>query len=130
MVVLTWDEWVGDRDLGDSISGVDWLAIESALDRLDGRRWTQLAIESSQVEPRTLLIGGGAGDYVVSYISDDENYTLANMCTVLGELRLVTGGQAGIFPRSIVVDRDAAARAARHFFQLESMDSSLNWVPE
>jgi hypothetical protein len=105
--------------------------VQSAIDAvksLDGRTTTQVVLEG---DDKALLIGGGNdGRYnVVLAVNIDEAFF--NLLNSHGspdrEVRIVTGGQAGLFPETQSVSLEAVLKAATYFFDSGGMNPNLAW---
>ena len=89
--------------------------ISQSIADLDGSRWTEVSV--TEDDPfRYLSIAGGPDLFLVTGESPDgEIIQLRNLESGSEEVRLVCGGQMGIFERSDLVDRDQAVEAVSEF---------------
>jgi len=101
--------------------------------QLDGRAYTQVVLEG---DGKALLIGGGNdGRYnvVLAVNIDEAFYNLLNPAACADtelantELKVVTGGQAGLFPTRQCVDLETTLKAAAVFFDTGKMAQDLVW---
>jgi hypothetical protein len=125
---LTADKRVGVRDEGRTVSCESLESALNSIRQLDGRVRTQVILEGKD---RALLIGGGNdGRYnvVMAVNVDEEFYNLVNPSGSLDrQLKVVTGGQAGLFAERQCVDLATALRAAEVFFYSGEPASDLAW---
>ncbi len=97
---------------------------EAAFARLDGRVRTLLSLYGADA---SLMVGGGAGRYIVSHQFGDHSWTLTTPAAKAGRVLLAAGGQEGEYPEHLIVDRETALRALRAFFVDGSRDAGLDW---
>ena len=97
----------------------------SLLEKLNGKNHTQLILEGKD---GFLIIGGGNNSFVISdVIGDNENsFTLINGNDE-NEIEVVTGGQAGLFPKKMVVNFEIASIVAKNYFLTSKMDNQFIW---
>lgn len=78
-----------------------------------------------------LLIGGGDKNFVVTFIVGDNedfyNLVNENFENDFDEIEVVTGGQAGLFPKSIVVDFQKALSSLLYFYKFQQRNPDLTW---
>jgi hypothetical protein len=121
------DCWEGvftrDWDLPDAV----FTDVERALERLDARRWTTLSIGGP--DELHLMIGGGAGQYVIyaGSAGEEELWNLVSAKPEEAVVMLTIGGQEGDYPARQVVGLEEARTAARTFFLTGALDLSLRW---
>jgi Immunity protein Imm1 len=103
-----------------------WEDVERALNRLDAHEYTIIAIQADG--EAHLVIGGGAGHYVV-YATFDNNefWNLLSAQTSARVVLLNVGGQEGDYLTKQVVTVDLAVAAAKTFFLHGELDPSLLW---
>ena len=83
--------------------------------KLDGLVHTMLLFQRE--DGSNLMVGVGKISFVVTFTSETQNLTLANLAPDEGcLLEICAGGQFGEYPSEIVVGFDAAASAVLHFF--------------
>jgi hypothetical protein len=124
---MSGDKWKGmsteDWEL-DNPSPAD---VDEALDRLDASAYTMMSLECPN--GRHLMIGGGAGQYVVSATLETERFwVLLRAEPARGTVFLNTGGQEGDFPASQVVAKAQAHQAAHVFLETGEMDEDQQWA--
>ncbi len=97
----------------------------SSLAKLDGRNNTVLTIA---VRGNRLLIGGGAGMYIVSaFTNEDTWFELVGDDQATGEVSMVIGGQRVPQPVRYIVDGERALKAARFFSRAGNLDEGESW---
>ena len=110
--------------------------IISALKKLDGHKHTQVTLSSKQGPSSMCVAGGNDGRYVAHiainvdekfFILEEESTTDGEM---KGEVKVVTGGQAGMFPASQCVSFDTAVRSAVYFGQHGQPNPKEKWHEE
>lgn len=123
-----------DRRNGAAVEEEEWHSadpglIEEVIGRMDQKRHTETTLTGS--DWWFILIGGGAGAYVVSI----ENQMTGALYQLVDPTRseeekvgIVAGGQRGEYPGRLVVDRETATRATLHFADTGNPDPSLTWV--
>jgi hypothetical protein len=128
---LDLDNWLGNRNNSSSkqITSNDLTFVIEQLDKLDQKKHTQLIIG---LDDGYYMTSGGLGRYVCTYTQGDNEafFNLVNPSTdniKTEEIEVVTGGQAGLFPHKIVVDKDLALQALSYFVMHQQMDLSLIW---
>lgn len=120
------DRWHGASYDNLHVDAPDSVQIAAAIGRLDARVYTQVIVAGP--EEAHLCVGGGDGRYVV-YATWD-NLTFFNLLSSEGGevVRLVTGGQEGVFDAVQVVSVDMAVRAASRFAEDGALDDALRWA--
>lgn len=131
MVELTGDRF--DPAIDDyghwTINGPSLADLDQAIDRLDAEEFTLLSINPAGEECPHLMVGGGAGRYVVHATYDNlEFFSVFRREDVEGRSLLCAGGQEGDFPSVQVVDKADAVCAARCFLVSGELEPSLRWV--
>jgi len=118
------EDWQGNQNKGSVQLAKDWQQIEAAINQLDGNHRTLVTLEA---EGEThMAIGGGEGKYLVYLTFNNEQfYYLIEPSYPDLEESLVVGGQAGIYPAKLCVDKDKALKAAKTFAELGIMDKSV-----
>jgi asparagine N-glycosylation enzyme membrane subunit Stt3 len=97
----------------------------SLLKKLDENIHTQLILES---DDGFLLIGGGNNSFVIScIIGENENSFTLVKGTDENDVEVVTGGQAGLFPKKMVVNYEIALNVITYYFKTSKMDSHFTW---
>lgn len=128
---LNVDNWIGNRDNGYEIDIKISSEAITALHSLNGKSVTQLIVSDFN---GSLLIGGGPELFVVTHVIGDNeiSFNLINPEAVndLQEISLVTGGQAGDFPRRICVPLSLAEQALTHYVEYGNRSSLLQWAEE
>lgn len=129
-------ELAADRRDDGRVEYDEWRPVEPGLidevvGRMDQQRHTETTLEGP--DWWFALIGGGSGAYVVSIENQMTGVRFQLIDPLQSEedlLEVVTGGQRGRFPARLVVERDSAVRAARHFAETGKPDPGLHWVEE
>lgn len=104
---------LGDREL------------TAAIAMLDGQQTTALTIT---VGRSLLLVGGGAGRYVVTaWIADAQPCELVGDLQAAGEIPMIVGGQLAPQPCRYVVAGDRVLKVARYFLRTGQMDDEEVW---
>lgn len=137
---LDYDEWTTEvlrpGYLQREVAHPDWEQIEAAIRALDGDTRTDVALRASNENPADtphMMIGGGnEGRYVVYATYDGRRlFDLlradADSDSDDEDMRVVAGGQEGIFHAREVVDLTTALAAARAFALDGELASGLNW---
>jgi len=133
MITVSYDQWQGNRDVGRSfeITNKETDRIWEILDRLNGKIHTQILIKNIE---NALLIGGGNNNlYVCTLMQGNESsHNLINKkyLNENEEVEIVTGGQAGLFPRKLVNEIDQTREAIRYFIEFNKMNPNLIWEKE
>lgn len=124
------DRWEGNLEKGETIklSGDDFDVVADNLRKLNQKEFTQLILGN---EDSYLLVGGGNGQYVCTFTEreDEEYFNLINENEEQGdsEVAVVTGGQKGFFPRTLVVDFETALSAVKFYYDHTEMSPELRW---
>jgi hypothetical protein len=107
---------------------VEQTAISDLVDGLDQSTSSLIVIEPPTGES-VLLVGGGLGQYVVTYVEPDQRSAVVvdRSADPDIEIRVVAGGQAGNYPARWVVSRATAVQAATAFSQTGSRAAELLW---
>ena len=124
---LVTDTWNGRSVEETGKESPSWDDVVAAIKGLDADKRTLVAADGWG--ETQMLIGGGAGKYVVSVsTSDEEQFTLIN-CNVKGSDRVLlnAGGQTGNFPSQEIVDYETAIQAANWFYEHNEPAPQLVW---
>jgi ubiquinone/menaquinone biosynthesis C-methylase UbiE len=107
---------------------VDQAAISDLVDGLNQSTSSLVVIEPPTGES-VLLVGGGLGRFIVTYVESDQRSAVAVDLSAEPdvEIRVVAGGQPGNFPARWVVSRTTAIQAATTFSQTGSLTAELMW---
>ena len=118
------------------IAHPDWEQIEAAIRALDGDARTDVALGTNNENPADtphMMIGGGnEGRYIV-YATYDGRRMFNLLRSAAGadsadeDMRVVAGGQEGIYSAGNVVDLATALVAARAFALDGELAPGLNW---
>jgi hypothetical protein len=104
---------LGDREL------------TAAIAKLDGQQTTALTIT---VGGSLLLVGGGAGRYVVTaWVADGQPCELVGNSQATGEIPMVVGGQLSPQPGRYIVAGDLLLKVTRYFSKTGHMDDEEVW---
>jgi hypothetical protein len=120
------EDWQGNQIKGFVQPVMEWQQIEVAINQLDGNHRTLVTLEA---EGEThMAIGGGEGKYLVYLTFNNEqfHYVVKPSNPDLDE-NLVVGGQEGVYPAKLCVDKDTAIKAAKTFAELGAMEKSVIW---
>ncbi len=130
MKKIYYDKWEKNKEEGGTIevSENNFQELEKLLKRLDEKKFTQLIIKGNN---DYMVIGGGNNKYLCSFIIgfDEQAYNLINNNYVkdFNEIEIVTGGQAGLFPKRLCNNYEAVLKAVFFYIRNNKMDASLNW---
>jgi hypothetical protein len=127
-MIFSIDKWENNINKGDEVLVKSEQDVEKQLSLLNGKDITQLVANGKDC---TLLIGGGDRNFVVTYIvgNHEDFFNLINEedANDFDEIEVVTGGQAGLFPKSIVNDFQNALSSLLYFYKFQQMDPALTW---
>ena len=127
-MIFSIDKWENNLNKGNEVLAKSEQDVEKILSLLNGKSITQLVANGKD---GALLIGGGGENFVVTYIVGDNEdfYNLINsdFADNSDEIEVVTGGQAGLFPRSIVTDFQTALSSLLYFYKFQQRDPNLSW---
>lgn len=137
---LDYDEWAAEvlrpGYLHREMAHPDWEQIEATIRALDGDARTDVVLRASNENPADtphMMIGGGnEGRYVVYATYDgrrlfDLHRSDAGSRTDEEDMRVVAGGQEGIYHAREVVDLATVLAAARAFALDGELAPGLNW---
>jgi hypothetical protein len=122
------DDWIAGTTQSRSLPAKTSDDIERAICLLDGQKHTLLILLSHDRDT-FMSVGGGPDRYVVEVnrankrfdqLRDDEN-------TPDRQIRLMVGGQEGLFQARYCVVRSSALLAAQHFWSSGKLAASLTW---
>ncbi len=120
------EDWHGNQNQGCVQPATDWQQIEVAINQLDGMRRTLVTLETDS--ETHMAIGGGVGKYLVYLTLNNEQFHYVVQPSHQNrEESLVIGGQEGIYPAKLCVDKDTAIRAAKTFAEFGVMEKSVLW---
>ena len=120
------EDWQGSQNRGSVKTAKEWQQVEVAINQLDGLHRTLVTLEA---EGEThMAIGGGEGKYLVYLTFDNEqfHYVVRPYHQNIDE-SLVVGGQEGIYPAKLCVDKETAMKAAKTFAERGAMEKSVIW---
>ena len=104
---------LGDREL------------TAAIAKLDGQQTTAFTIT---VGGSLLIVGGGAGRYVVTaWMADGQPCDLVGDPQATGEIPMVVGGQLSSQPGRYIVAGDLVLKVTRYFSRTGHMDDEETW---
>ena len=120
------EDWQGIQNKGSVQPVKEWQQIEVAINQLDGHHRTLVTLEA---EGEThMAIGGGEGKYLVYLTFDNEQFHYAvEPSNPNGDESLVVGGQEGLYPAKLFVNKDIAMKTAKTFAELGVMEKSVIW---
>jgi hypothetical protein len=124
---LSLDDWSGVRCVMREVDQPSWDQILAAIDALDAERHTLLTLTGGGGD--TLMIGGGAGRYVVIHQPGEDQFWNLHSDAPAGGLQVVLncGGQEGDYPPDQIVGIATARAAARTLFDVGGIDAGLGW---
>ncbi|MCY7390154.1 MAG: hypothetical protein LH647_01235 [Leptolyngbyaceae cyanobacterium CAN_BIN12] len=120
------EDWQGNQNKGSVQPAKEWQQIEAAINQLDGNHRTLVTLEA---EGEThMAVGGGKGKYLVYLTFDNErfHYVVEPSKPDVDE-NLVVGGQEGIYPAKLCVDKNTVLKAAKAFAERGAMEKSVIW---
>lgn len=119
---------IADGVDGEEIEDPTWEAVEAAVRAMDNDTRTEVLLTQGEMD--YLLVGGGAGRYVVSVQRPDEALTMRNPSAASRDdkVTLVSGGQAGEYEAAMVVSLDLVLQAAHAYLQSGREDPRLTWA--
>jgi hypothetical protein len=137
---LDYDEWAAEvlrpGYLHREIAHPDWEQIEATIRALDGVAQTEVALRASNENPADtphMMIGGGNEGRYIAYATYDGRRLFdlhrsgAGSPTDDEDMRVVVGGQEGIYYAREVVDLATVLVAARAFALDGELAPELNW---
>lgn len=120
------EDWQGNQNRGSLQPVTNWGDIEAAIGQLDGQHKTLVTLETDG-EPH-MAVGGGKDKYIVYLTFDNESFHyIVNLSKPDADESLTVGGQVGVYPAKLCIDRDAALKAAKTFAERGSMEKSVIW---
>lgn len=127
-MIFSINKWENNINKGDEVLVKSEQDVEKNLSLLNGKDVTQLVANGKE---GALLIGGGDKKFVVTYIVGDNEdfYNLINtdFADDSDEIEVITGGQAGLFSKSIVTDFQTALSSLLYFYRFQGRDPNLSW---
>jgi Immunity protein Imm1 len=126
---ISGDLWVGNDSREWKVLRASHNDVDEAIEQLDGKRKTMVIVHGEG--EKQLVVGGGAGGYVV-YVSfnDDKFWNLASKTPKEGKALLFIGGQEGEYPGSTIVTKEQARAAAHVFMDAEALDPAQKWLEQ
>jgi len=128
---VSWDKWEGVYNRGSEAEIFAFAEIENLIKRLDQSTYNQVILNGAK---NYLLIGGGENQYIVTLVigTDEDFYTLVNKYKkdIEEDVEIVAGGQAGLFPKKIVVDYNSVIEASHYYFENFDKNPNLLWINE
>jgi hypothetical protein len=126
-ITMTVDNWIGAISKNMTLENAEWSDIEGATRMLNQSPYSQLVLRRG--DGAELLLGGGNGEYVLS-ISETED-KIANLVDDAKrgqpKTKVITGGQAGLFPAHYVVGLGVVLDALRGFIEEGRPIPRLTW---
>ena len=127
-MIFSIGKWINNISKGDETLVKSEQDVQKILSLLNGKDITQLVANGKD---GALLIGGGDKNFVVTFIVGDNedfyNLVNENFENDFDEIEVVTGGQAGLFPKSIVVDFQKALSSLLYFYKFQQRNPDLTW---
>ncbi|ACU60029.1 Imm1 family immunity protein [Chitinophaga pinensis] len=128
---LSIDSWIENRNYSNDKDIKESYEAVTALQTLNGKNVTQLIVGDIN---GFILIGGGPELFVVTQVvgEDEAFFNLINPECVSDEeeISLVTGGQAGGFPKKNCVPLALAEQALTYYVKHGDRSPSLRWEEE
>ncbi|MFI1712166.1 hypothetical protein [Streptomyces litmocidini] len=130
MIRLSGDDWTGSKSNEWHVEQPSSGRIEEAVQSLDGRKKTEVTV--SDDDPfRFISVSGGPDLFLVTGEMEDGAIThLQSSAENNQEVRLVCGGQLGVYQRSDLVTLDDAVRAVRDFLNGFPEGLTADWLVE
>lgn len=118
-------------DIGEMLLMPSWEEIANLIFALDGDKRTMVTF-GNEAESFYMCIAGGSDNRYIVYLSFDEEellYDLLNPEVKNAEnmVRLVTGGQEGLYPANSCVTVQMAMDAAEYFYHYQEPNPQLTW---
>ena len=107
------------------VTDPSWAEVEKALERLDGKRWTQVGMVIA--EERHMIVGGGPDGYVLSCQRGETLFSLRAPERGGRGMRSVVCGQRAEFPEDEVVAWDAVLAATAAYYHSAALAPNLQW---
>lgn len=122
-VIVVWDEGLAEREL----TTADTPEVLGLIDALDGGERTLVTVYQGDAHAAA---GGSAVSGLVVYVTF-EGTAFHQLKSAVAhsddEVTVVAGGQAGNFPRRLVVSAAAAKAALRAFVEQQALDPDQQW---
>lgn len=135
MKILLIDYWIGNKDKTEEYQIKGTESATEILNMLDGKKRTQLSITDDEAEC-TMIIGGGGEkkQFIINFIVGDaeESYivTDSNLEDSKEEMKIVTGGQEGLFPVKYVNSLEKASKVLKYFIEKTDFSPEVEWEEE
>lgn len=102
---LDFDKWNHNVNIGKSIdlTNADFSIVLEKFNQLDQKQFTQIILAWDN-------------DHLINKAASENE-----------DIDIVTGGQEGTFPATIVVEEDAALNALKYYFENQKMNPDLTW---
>lgn len=128
-ITISGDSWDGKRVHGWTIENASMRDFQRVFDALDADVHTILEIRYGPGVVPQLVIGGGAGRYVVYAMLEHEQdfWTLVRENAPEERILLRAGGQEGRYHAWKIVDEARAMSAARVFLESGGLDTQQKW---
>jgi hypothetical protein len=126
----------GSRSHGESVDPSDWPAVETAIRRLDGKKYNEISVLRCPQPPgdepvncSSIYLGGGEDNRVsVQHMENDaEDYLASEPARGESPEIRTYGGQSTELPAKWWISKDVACQAVRHFIETGSRDETLTW---
>jgi hypothetical protein len=126
------DKWESNINKGNETEISSFFELKEILDRMDGDIYTEVLLFNGG---DYLLVGGGAGKYVVMFSHEVEKkfYWLINDTYNNNgdeEIALVVGGQEGTFRPKAIVNYNLMIEASQYYYENKDKSPYLQWVNE
>ena len=135
IVEAGYDNWQfingNQGDFGEMLCMPSWEEIANLISALDGDQRTMVTF-GNESEGFYMCIAGGADNRYIVYLSFDEEEVLYDLLNPEAEnaenmVRLVTGGQEGLYPANSCVTYQMAMDAAEYFYHYQEPSPQLTW---
>ena len=116
----------GMRRVDEPIVNPTWPQVQAFVERLDGKAYTDMAIEGPN--RYVMAIGGGPDLFCVSAIGNDMGpYDLLGPEKTDETGKIILGGILTDMPRKYFATKEQALQAAKYFFCHGGVDPALEW---
>lgn len=123
------ESWIGQERHVTELEQPSEADLRNFFGKLNGRTDDTLAIEAAG--GGSLLLGGGPGKFVaVCFEPGGAAYHAQRRTNEQGAERIQIGGQVGDYPRSYVLERDAAWHIAVAYLTERARWPEVNWVQD
>jgi immunity protein Imm1 of predicted polymorphic toxin system len=126
VLTMVADGWEAPRYVERTTVQPAWAEVEQAIRALDGKRHTEVTLDSDN--ETSIVVRGGAGRYTVFFADPDSDSAIVDHTKATGGARLVLGGQTEVVPTNIIMGLVQALQAVRVFYHHGVMDGDQEWM--